>query len=166
MAIPADGKANKDGERRSSREVATMVALRGRVRRFRAGPPLLDETPIAGAGSSKSCLSLARDGGAPKLPYPIPLAGVRASPDRSSSEPAFLLCRVAVDPDRSIPGSSPRLPVRVSVVLRGGVKLCLMPKTLPGVVAGAASGLLVIVGVALARLMARVTTLTCFLPAL
>jgi hypothetical protein len=43
-----------------------------------------------------------------------------------------------------------------------------MPKKVPGVVGGGgrASGLFVIVGVALARWMARVTTLTCFLPAL
>jgi hypothetical protein len=45
-----------------------------------------------------------------------------------------------------------------------------MPKKVPGVVGGGggggASGLFVMVGVALARWMARVTALTCFLPTL
>jgi hypothetical protein len=41
-----------------------------------------------------------------------------------------------------------------------------MPKKLAGVVAGGRSARFVKVGVALARLMARVTALTCFFPAL
>jgi hypothetical protein len=59
------------------------------------------------------------------------------------------------------------VPAGVSVVLRGGVKLWLMPKKVAGVVAGGASApFLVRIGVAVVRLMARVTALTCFLPAL
>ena len=71
------------------------------------------------------------------------------------------------DADWNPAGSLARLPGGEVLVLRGGVKLCAMPKKLAGVVlAGAAVAFLVKVGVALARLMARVTALTCFLPAL
>lgn len=110
--------------------------------------------------------SLARDGGAPKPPYRMPLPGLCARPERSVSAGVPLLAPIFADADWNPAASSARLPGEV-LVLRGGVKLCAMPKTVAGVVpAGGAAAFLVRVGVALARLMARVTALTCFLPAL
>jgi len=71
------------------------------------------------------------------------------------------------DADWNPAGSLARLPDGEVLVLRGGVKLCEMPKKVAGVPAGGAAVLLVkVAGVALTRLMARVTALTCFLPAL
>jgi hypothetical protein len=115
---------------------------------------------MAGAGSSNVLLSLARDGGAAKLPYCSALPGLRASPDRSSCAGAPLFALTFADAGWYAAGSS------AGLVLRGGVKLWWMPKKWAGAVAGGAPARLVSVGVALARLMARVTALTCFLPAL
>jgi hypothetical protein len=143
----------RDGERRASRSVGLIVALRGRENRPGAGSPVLEGTFMAGAGSSKVWVSLAREGGGPILPYCMPLPGLWASPDRSSSAGARLLVLtfVDVDPDRKRGGSSTRLPARALLVLRGGVKLWLMPKKVAGVPVGGPSGFLVNVGVAFAR---------------
>ncbi len=90
--------------------------------------------------------------------------------DRSFSAGVPLLAPMFADADWNPAGSLARLPDGEVLVLRGGVKLCEMPKKVAGVpagAAGAAAALLVkVVGVALTRLMARVTALTCFLPAL
>jgi hypothetical protein len=97
---------------------------------------VFDGTLIAGAGSSKSCLSLARDGVGPMLPYCMPLPGVLASPDRSSAPwPVLLPCWAAVDPGRNEGGSLARPLFGPSVFRRGGVKLWLIPKKVAGVVA-------------------------------
>lgn len=118
---------------------------------------MCDGIRMAGAGSSKSCLSLALDCGGPKLPYCRALPGDLASPDRSLSS-----CVSAADLERVNDAPLP-------LVLREGVKpsRLVMPKIEAGVVArGASAPFFVNVGVALVRWMARATALMCFLPAL
>lgn len=144
----------RDGERRAVRSVGLIEALRGRAKRPGAESPVLEGTLMAGAGSSKVFVSLAREGGGPILPYCMPLPGLWASPDRSSSAGARRLAFTFADaePDWKWAGSSTRLPAREWLVRRGGVKVWLMPKKVAGVpVRGPPSGFLVNVGVALAR---------------
>lgn len=104
-------KRVKGGERAVGRSLAT------------------DGTLMAGAGSSKSFLSLACDGGPSMLPYCIPLPGVLARPDRSLPG-AAAVGFADPEPERS----GPPKPSIGAVVLRGGVKVWLMPKKMEGVV--------------------------------